>query len=162
MRFSSKAAFLVLSSQGASYVLPFNNPQQANDNLMRRELPYAVVNVDGDDRTINSFSSNSKSSSESPAIYTNVETVTASGLPPPPVTVTMTTTASSTFIISSFPSSGSSTPISSLALSPLSRAGTLITVPSPRPSSTASSISGQTSSRSLRNTVCTTPTTNHH
>ncbi|BCR85551.1 uncharacterized protein ACHE_21009A [Aspergillus chevalieri] len=155
MHFSSTAAFFVLSSLGASYVLPFNHPQQANDNLMRRELPYAVVNVDGDDQTTSSSRSSSRSNNTSPAIQTVVETVTASSPPSPPVTVTVTTIASPTPIVSSFPCSGSSTPISSLGLPPLSRAGTLITVPSP--SGTASS--GQTSSGSLRNTVRATPTT---
>ncbi|OJJ85686.1 uncharacterized protein ASPGLDRAFT_45684 [Aspergillus glaucus CBS 516.65] len=159
MRFSSTAAFFALSSLCASYVLPFTHPQQSNDNLMRRELPYAVVNVDSDDQTTSGSSPSSSNSNISPVIQTAVKTVTASSPPSPPVTVTVTTTAFSTPIISSFPCS-SSTPVSSLSLPPLSRAGTLITVPSP--SRTASSVSGQTSSGSLSSTVRATSTTDHH
>ncbi|EYE94553.1 uncharacterized protein EURHEDRAFT_412878 [Aspergillus ruber CBS 135680] len=161
MRFSSTAALFALSSLCASYVLPFVHPQQASDNLMRRELPYAVVNVDGDDQTT-SNSHSSSSSKTSPVIQTAVQTMTASSPPSPPVTVTVTTTASSTPIISSFPCSSNSRPVSGLSLPPLSRAGTLITAPSPRPSSTASLVSGQTSSGSLTRTARVSSTTDHN
>lgn len=148
MHLPSAATILALSSLGASYVvLPF---MHANANLMRRDTPYKVVNVDGDNdqsKSSTSTSTTSTSSSSSADIQTTVQTVTASSSPPPPVTVTVTSTPSSTPLVSVSPvspcsssASSSSFSVSSSKMFSWNSIGTLSVLPtgtgfpSPRPS----------------------------
>ena len=103
MHLSSAAVVLALSSLAASYAIP----KDANANLVRRKLPYSVVNVDG--------GSTSSSSTMDPATTTVIEPVVQ-----PPVTVTVTNTPSPTpptVQPYAYTTPGSSTPASSPACS---------------------------------------------